>query len=464
MMVCAGIWLGVAAARGSQRSELLVARAEVAYATGRYEEALRLFTAAAEADPTDVAAAYGRGLALSRLGRWEEAEDAFERALALRPGLTSARRAAAHAAMEAGKAALDAGRARDAVPRFERAAELDPAIAQFAHYFAALAHQAAGEPDAAEADFERARRGPDAVVADQATRALEALTGRRVERPWEVWARVGLGYDSNVTVTPAGADPIAGSQGDLAGLLAAGFHWDVIDRPRELLRVAYDLRQTLHPSLGDFDLRWQRVYLLGAHAVRGPVQLGLEGEFDHYTLGSSGFLAELSGGPLVSVAWGNGHVTDLGYRYSWLDYLDPTLDGIRDGYANQVNLIHGIELGAPDRVLTLSWAFEVEDTRSPDFDFVGNQALVGLEWPAWWGTTVEFDYALGYDRYTSPNRFTGFTENRRDLEHLLLAELRRPFGDHVTVGLAYQGTVNGSNVDVFRYRRHVVGTYLEVTF
>src|SRR5262249_23482726 len=69
-----------AAASGSERSALLVAKGEVAYHRGRYEEARALFAEALAVDPDDVEARKDLGLALERLGRTEEAERLFGQA------------------------------------------------------------------------------------------------------------------------------------------------------------------------------------------------------------------------------------------------------------------------------------------------------------------------------------------------------------------------------------------------
>src|SRR5262249_26459239 len=91
-------WAGLLAtaatrAPASELSERLVARGQLAYDAGRYEEAHARFAEAADADPHHAVANYDLGLSLLALERWDEAARAFERALALRPDLKDARRA-----------------------------------------------------------------------------------------------------------------------------------------------------------------------------------------------------------------------------------------------------------------------------------------------------------------------------------------------------------------------------------
>ena len=60
-------------------------RGTAAYRAGRYQDAVKAFSAAEGAD-----AAYNRGNALARLGRYREAIEAYDQALAARPGMADA--------------------------------------------------------------------------------------------------------------------------------------------------------------------------------------------------------------------------------------------------------------------------------------------------------------------------------------------------------------------------------------
>lgn len=85
----------------------------------RYEEAVRLFAQAAEADPGDYAALFHLALAQSMLGRDEEAIAAYRRVLALKPGLYEAE-------LNLGILLVRARRATEALPHLEAAASLRP--------------------------------------------------------------------------------------------------------------------------------------------------------------------------------------------------------------------------------------------------------------------------------------------------------------------------------------------------
>src|SRR5262249_28352389 len=112
---------------GSERSELLTTRAQIAYRAGRFEEARRDFADAVADHPRDAAAPYRLGLAL--LGPVQEAGRASDQALYCKPDFTAAREALSLVSLRLGQAALDAGDQAQAGRLLDRATELSPRLA-----------------------------------------------------------------------------------------------------------------------------------------------------------------------------------------------------------------------------------------------------------------------------------------------------------------------------------------------
>lgn len=65
------------------RSQALIDSGNVAYRAGEFETAARRYASAAVAKPDDPAAYYGLGMALAKLGRDDEARQAYARARSL---------------------------------------------------------------------------------------------------------------------------------------------------------------------------------------------------------------------------------------------------------------------------------------------------------------------------------------------------------------------------------------------
>lgn len=71
------------AVAADQRSQALIDSGNVAYRAGDFEDAARRYASAAVAKPDDPAAYYGLGMALAKLGRDDEAREAYGRARSL---------------------------------------------------------------------------------------------------------------------------------------------------------------------------------------------------------------------------------------------------------------------------------------------------------------------------------------------------------------------------------------------
>jgi hypothetical protein len=404
------------AGRGSERSELLVAKGQVAYHDGRFEEARALFREALAADEGDADAHYALGLVLLRLGRREEAAPAFERALALRPDFDAARRGLA------------------------------------------AAHGEALEP------------GGERLLATGASGELERLAAARARegrRRWAVSATTGFQYDSNVTLEPGGRFALGqGDQSDVGFVLAGGGRYDAYSGPNALVRLEYDLYQTLHPDLDDFDFRSHRVRGTGSYALRPELWAGVQGGYNHYTLGPHSYLGEPYVMPFVSVlekTWG---LTQLTYRHGAETYLSTPFHDVRDGPADGGNVSQYFYFEGA-RYVTVGYQFSAENPDSPagdDYQFRSNQGYVAGGFPAWWQVVVDLMYLYRNDDYTKPNSFAAFRKTRQDNGHFLYAALTRPFGEHLSVALAYYGTWNGSNIGAFDYRRQVVAALLQVAY
>jgi len=70
-------------AGADERSQALIDSGNVAYRAGDFEDAARRYASAAVAKPDDPAAYYGLGMALAKLGRDDEARQAYARARSL---------------------------------------------------------------------------------------------------------------------------------------------------------------------------------------------------------------------------------------------------------------------------------------------------------------------------------------------------------------------------------------------
>jgi hypothetical protein len=413
LLLSAGLALAASDAGASERSELLVAQGEVAYHRGRYEEARSRFAEAAAADPSDAAAPYHLGLALLALEQRDEAAAAFEQALAIAPDLEAARRALALARRE---------------------------------------QTTAG----------------DVVRPGTPETTLAPVAPARSRKRWELRAATGIQYDSNVTIAPGGlTGEQFGKKNDAAFILSGGGRYDLVLLPDALVRLEYDLYQTLHPHLSDFDFRAHHVRGTASHSILSWVWAGVEAGYHHYTLGPHSYLSEPSVLPFVSFleeSWG---LTQVSYRYANDTYLTAPFHDVRDGPANAFGIDQSLYGSDGASYLTFGYQFGTENpTRDVgnDYQLRFNQVYAGVGFPAWWQTAVDLMYLYRYDNYAHRNSVVDFSKRRHDSTHYFYASVARPIIPHVSVVVAYFGTIDFSNISLYQYHRNVVSAVLEVTY
>jgi Flp pilus assembly protein TadD len=467
-LVAALLLVVAAPAHGSERSDLLVSQGQAAYHARRLPEARDRFAAAVDADPRDPAAQYGLGLTLAKLERWEDARAPLEKAIELRPDFPQARRALGLVLLHVGEEALARKDYATAASLFDRAAELTPKYAGRSRYLAGVARARAGQADQARADFQAAARMPDpeaaAAAGTYAERLGEGGEGAAAKR-WEVRGLAGFQYDSNPSLEPHN---VHDRRDEATFVLGAHGRYDVVQQERALVRLDYDFYQTLLPTFEDFQFRAHQAAGTASWAVRRGLWLGVQGGYNHYSLGSHQYLQEPFVLPFVSFAEGAWGRTQLHYRHGESDYLSSPFDGIRDGQTNGAAINQLVLFSGGARYLTFGYQFEREepdDAVGSDWERDSNQAHVGVGFPAWWKTAVELIYAYRNDDYDNRNSFDApLNRVRVDDEHRFYAGAKRTLTEHLNVTLAYRGIINTSNIGLFDYRRNVASLLFEVTF
>jgi hypothetical protein len=369
--------------------------------------------------------------------------------------------------------ALDAGDYDTAATLLQRAAELEPALAGRAHYAAGLALGGAGKTEEARAELQAAAAGSDPTAAAAARDALAtgvAAEPSARERPWEITLTAGMQYDSNVILQPRGrSPPEIGNRGDSAGILAAGFRYDVLNRPKGLLRFEYGFSQTLHPDITDFDERSNLVQGTASYGFRRGLWGGLQAGYNHYVLGSDSYLQGYYVSPFVSLAQGNRGLTTILYTHAGMDYLDEPFDGAldRDGPADSAGFNQRVYFRGDAIYGTFGYRFLRDDPDSSagnDFVYDAHQAHAGVGLPGWWRTAVELLYIYTYYDYLKENSAVDFRRERSDNQHRIYVGASRGLTDHVSATLSYVATINPSNIALYDYRRNVVSLILQFRY
>jgi len=286
-------------------------------------------------------------------------------------------------------------------------------------------------------------------------------------RRWEVHGSTGLQYDSNVTLDPSG-QPVPGTVADPADgaiVLGAGGSIDLVDTDRAEIGLAYDLYQTFHFRLEDFNLRSNRVQGTAGYALLPELWVGTQAGYQHYALGGTAYSGEPFVTPFLSLIEAGWGLTQLLYRHGDVTYLSPPFEDVRDGPTDAVSVSQTIYRGS--RTATIGYEFGRERPRpsaGADYRYRYNQVYAGIGFTPGWQTTVELMYLFRYENYTEPNSFAADRRRRQDHISQLYATVQRPLLSHLAVALSYYGTFDNSNIDVFQYRRHIVQAELRFSY
>jgi len=206
---------------------------------GKYREAIEAFQRALAAKPDDVDALYHLGVALRKDDRHREARDVLQKALTLAPGMDKIHfdLAVTHYALGNDRealAALDLAERADpndalisyyqglafhrlgdfehSVPRFLRSVALSPSLGLTAHYYAGVGLYRRGLLDEARDELSEVLRIDPVSAPANSARALLAQIGTtaKMAKPWDLAVSTAAQYDSNVILLAGNSSLPAG--------------------------------------------------------------------------------------------------------------------------------------------------------------------------------------------------------------------------------------------------------------
>jgi len=484
-----------APATASQTSNAATAQGLSLYYQGRYEAALVPFRQAVAADPQDAAASYYLGITYGRLGRYAEAADALESSIEIEPdrsgaalelgyALLQAERygkaiswlreaakeppSAAKASFYIGMAEMRRGDSEAALSAFEAAATADPRLAVQAHYYEGVMEYRAGRHESASEHFRFViDQGAQTEMATEAADFLEDIAAG-TPRNYGLYGSVAFEYDSNVPLLSSNG-AIRDQQEQSLGLsdkgdglttLTAGGWYAPLSSERMQLAVGYEIFQSLHYDLTDFNIQNHRVRA-GFASDAGRFSYGLAARYDYYMRDTDSFLNEANASPWIRVPCGRLGDTDLYYRMRYRGYSRSAVSDQLDGFNHAVGIRQTIPLGPGYRFASIGYRFDHEssdETVDNAFAYDGHQAEAALGWQLPLAVTADLSYTFTHDDYDSAGL------GREDDQHQVYLTLRRPINRTFAVSTGYLGEFNDSNQNAFQYNRHVGTVALEAKY
>lgn len=489
------------AAGASPESQELVRQGAAALADGKFEEALRRFEAAAQADPSDGEAAFFQGVALNRLGRHAAALDRLHRALALRaphrdlafemgwslvalqqwrvaiPILERYEVAVPGRGQTSeflGRAYLGAGELDKAEAKLKEAIQRDPALRPTALFFLVSVEQARGRAEAARRLMETMlRETPEAPLTRTLREQLERLAPPApppVVKPWRVTVSASGGFNNNVIAlgddVPLPAD--ISSQRTGFARFTAGLAYDWRLTETQTVTAGYGLLADVYEAVPNFDL-FDHFFHLDYRHTFTPDLGGTFRLSDEFTVvGGQDFRNQVGLRPALGYRLFYWLVTELAYSYASSDYFFPTTTAQdRDGKTQTLAWINYLAVPGTQLQARLGYFHTWSDTDGSDFDSRTHGVLVGLSHPLPWRITADVSYTRTFDRYNNPNSLagpTGFGFSRRDDADTVTVQLARPLSDWLRAYARYDFIKADSNITFFNFKQHVWSFGLVASF
>jgi tetratricopeptide (TPR) repeat protein len=486
-----------AAAPGDAELPLLVG--ECAIRLGRYGDAVRALEAARALAPGRADVAFQLAVARYHLGDLAGADAALADAEAagaegaeplLYRGLLLLQRSEAP-----GAAAAVLERARSA-----GGASVEPV----ASYYAGVAFLAGDQRDEARAAFARVIEGwPDSSFAEEAKRGLERVAAAP-RRPYWLSLRAGYEYDDNVVLLGSGVQlpsEISSQRDERAAWL--------LETGGQLFRsgpwsagAALSYEGWAHGDLTEFNLHYPSLVGWLDRQLGARTTLRLAADADYAWVDAEPFYTSQGVGLSLFQSFGRAGTSELGARYWRQNYLfsnedvpdgpgtpgapclsasdlvcgpaglDESRERNRDGNGFSLGLLHSLPLLEGRAQLRFGYRYHHFGARGREYSYDAHEFLgeVGFRLPAGFELRLAGSFADQPFRHASTfpdtgdlvsGREYGLSRSRRD-DSFLQTEigLARPLTRHLTLSGSWRYQRSRSNVEVFEYRRHVLGVYL----
>ncbi len=517
LLAIAAFGLVAGAASADDRSIALRLQGERLVSEGRCPEAMALFAEVRARDPQDARAARLQGECAFQLRRYTEAIEPLESARRLDPaqpqvGLTLAMAhfhagnlQAADRELEAvapslpdraevplyrGLILLERAEHQEAAARLEEASALrrsDPV----ASYYAGLAWSAAAERDKSRAALRRVIDGhPGTVWASEAERALAQLDASQKLRRW---ARVTVGgeYDDNAVLRGAGVvlPSDISSDADLRGVWNAEVGSELFRNGTWAGGVLLGYSGTLHQDLDDFDLQYPVLQFWVDRRLTEDSFLRLSVDAGYAWVDTDPFLFDYGTTATYEKSWATAGTTRIFTRYARNNYLFGRIDSppgppflspaeqaapglVRNRDGN--SWLSGIAQRYPVDEKTevrVGYAYERYDARGREYSAQAHDLNAGVKRLLPWEFEIDLSGSFIYRPFRHSSTFpdppgSGLYNNDRRHDRVWVANVvvERPIGENMSVAARYSWIDNQSNVDVFDYKREIIGLYWTVNF
>ena len=391
---------------------------------------------------------------------------------------------------------------RGALAAFRAGRSSDPEIQQLTRFYSALALGSLGLPAEAAAEVEQALKlAPGSALTGPAERLRDTIVAARTkDRRLSADARIGISWDSNVTVRPDenSSEPLTGTlrarkHASWVELFGLRLDYTFYRTERWEASVGYSFFGTYVNELPSFNVmdHLANVTLIHRTDVASlPVQLALQYAFDDLFLGEKEFLKRNTVTLSGTVVESERHLTQGVIRFQAKDFADipgaPPQEN-RDGDNWMAGFVHLLRFAQDRHFLKIGYQFDYDNTEGSNYEYLGNRISTGAQYTLpWYDIRLKYDFDVHLRRYLNRNTILPSTApdtvRRKDNEftHNVRVELPiayspgwvcGPWGSVrertekcLTLTADYLYTDAQSNIAVFDFRRNVFSLILSWSY
>jgi len=487
-------------AEGGADAELLAVAGSCATQLRRYEEAAVLLRESLRLDPGQADAHLRLAIALYHQGDLAGARAELDRAAA---GLGDEQ---AEVLLYRGLLLLEEQRGTEAARALEQARARDPrTVEPVASYYAGVAWARARDRERADAALARVvEEWPGTRWATEAERLRGQLAAEALRR----WARVraGFEYDDNAVLQGAGA-PLPeeiSSADDVRALWSLEAGAELFRTPRWSAGAQAGYAGAAYADITSFDSQYPVLALWLDRRLGEATTLRATLDGGHAWVDEDAFYATGRASLSLLRSWETRGASELYARFRVDEYFvrsDDVPDGPgtpggpcpappgqisicgppgvderrerdRDGTSWVVGARHSIAVPRLHSTLRAGWELERFDARGSEYSFLSHSLSAGVLVALPWQLALDVSGVVTWRPFDHPSTFPDPPAPELDVEYALddddrderytavAVSLARSLGRGLTASAGWRRERNRSNVDVFDYRREVVGAYL----
>lgn len=411
--------------------------AEVLYHLGELKEAMQWLTEAEKQFIMPSKILFLKGLVFSKMGRFEEARKAFE-----------------------------------------RAKSIDSALTQVSDLQIALTYSAERKIKEAMKTLEGLIKiEPQTDIAEFASDYLAAL--KTAIKEWSIYLSLGYQYDDNVVSKPttligvSAVDEISGKR-DSAQVANMKLSWKPLLSGNLFIIGDFGIYTKNYFSSYKFDTTMSTItFTPGINFGKGFITLPLS--YFHMWLNEREYMSLFSLTPTVSLQIAAGHIFQFSAGYGKREMLKYTADADpnEDRDSNQYSISAGYFYPFKEKgVFYSKYEYMIDDTQGINWDSLSHRLSAGVVCPITEKLILQISGDHTWQNYRNINTYTGrgvkgfpeTAEKRRDQIYSLTAGVIFEISKTLRTNLSYYHLRADSNFPIYDYKRNIYSVELSFSF